>query len=49
LKIISDVDRPEVPIAVGLGLAYDLYLTRTIRWTVNCTLFRPDTGDGRRT
>ncbi len=31
LKVIADVDRPGVRIAVGLKSAYDLYLTRTSR------------------
>ena len=31
LKAIADVDRPGVRIAVGVGSAYDLYLTRTIK------------------
>ena len=31
LKAIADVDRAGVRIAVGLGSAYDLYLTRTLK------------------
>ena len=31
LRVIDDVDRSGVRIAVGKGSAYDLYLTRTIR------------------
>ena len=31
LKVIADVDREGVRIAVGLGSAYDLYLTRTLK------------------
>jgi polar amino acid transport system substrate-binding protein len=44
LKTIADVDRPGVRIAVGLGSAYDLYLTRTIK---NATLVRATAGGGR--
>jgi len=44
LKAIADVDRPGVRIAVGLGSAYDLYLTRTIK---NATIVRAATGGGR--
>ena len=40
LKAIADVDRPGVRIAVGLGSAYDLYLTRTIK---NATIVRAAT------
>jgi polar amino acid transport system substrate-binding protein len=43
LKVIADVDRPGVRIAVGLASAYDLYLTRTIK---NATLVRAHTGGG---
>jgi polar amino acid transport system substrate-binding protein len=43
LKTIADVDRPGVRIAVGLGSAYDLYLTRTIK---NATIVRA-TGERR--
>jgi ABC-type amino acid transport substrate-binding protein len=35
LKEVDDVDKPGIKIAVGLGSAYDLYLTRTIK---NATL-----------
>jgi len=44
LKVIADVDRPGVRIAVGLDSAYDLYLTRTIK---NATIVRAATGGGR--
>jgi polar amino acid transport system substrate-binding protein len=44
LKVIADVDRPGVRIAVGRGSAYDLYLTRTIK---NATIVRAHTGGGR--
>jgi polar amino acid transport system substrate-binding protein len=44
LKEIADVDKPGTRIAVGLGSAYDLYLTRTIR---NATVVRAATGGGR--
>lgn len=43
LKMIADVDRPGVRIAVGLKSAYDLYLTRTIK---NATIVRAATGGG---
>jgi polar amino acid transport system substrate-binding protein len=41
LKMIEDVDRAGVRIAVATGSAYDLYLTRTIK---NATLVRAPTG-----
>jgi polar amino acid transport system substrate-binding protein len=44
LKEIADVDKPGTRIAVGLGSAYDLYLTRTIK---NATVVRAATGGGR--
>ena len=44
LKEIADVDKPGIRIAVGLGSAYDLYLTRTIK---NATVVRAATGGGR--
>jgi polar amino acid transport system substrate-binding protein len=44
LKVIADVDRPGVRIAVGVGSAYDLYLTRNLK---NATLARAKTGGGR--
>jgi polar amino acid transport system substrate-binding protein len=44
LKVIADVDRPGVRIAVGVGSAYDLYLTRTLK---NAQLVRAKTGGGR--
>jgi polar amino acid transport system substrate-binding protein len=43
LKTIADVDRAGVRIAVGLGSAYDLYLTRTIK---NATIIRATAGGG---
>jgi polar amino acid transport system substrate-binding protein len=44
LKVIDDVDRAGIRIAVGTGSAYDLYLTRTIK---NATIVRAATGGGR--
>src|SRR5258708_17960548 len=44
LKVVADVDRPGVRIAVGVGSAYDLYLTRTLK---SATLVRAKTGGGR--
>jgi polar amino acid transport system substrate-binding protein len=44
LKVIADVDRPGVRIAVGVGSAYDLFLTRTIK---NATIVRASAGGGR--
>ena len=44
LKVVADVDRPGVRIAVGVGSAYDLYLTRNLK---NATLVRAKTGGGR--
>lgn len=44
LKVNADVDRPGVRIAVGVGSAYDLYLTRTIK---NATIVRASMGGGR--
>jgi len=44
LKVIADVDRPGVRIAVGRGSAYDLYLTRTVK---NATIVRAAVGGGR--
>jgi polar amino acid transport system substrate-binding protein len=41
LKVIADVDRAGVRIAVGKGSAYDLYLTRTLK---NATLVREGSG-----
>jgi polar amino acid transport system substrate-binding protein len=43
LKVIADVDRPGVRIAVGRGSAYDLYLTRSIK---HAELVRAHTGGG---
>jgi len=44
LKEVDDVDKPGIKIAVGVGSAYDLYLTRTIK---NATLVRAPVGGGR--
>ena len=44
LKTIADVDRSGVRIAIGVGSAYDLYLTRTLK---NATLVRAPVGGGR--
>ncbi len=44
LKEVADVDKPGIRIAVGLGSAYDLYLTRTIK---NATLVRANVGGGK--
>ena len=44
LKVIADVDRPGVRIAVGLKSAYDLYLTRTIK---NATIVHASAGGGK--
>jgi len=44
LKVIADVDRPGVRIAVGLKSAYDLYLTRTIK---NAKVMQAPAGGGR--
>jgi polar amino acid transport system substrate-binding protein len=44
LKVIADVDRPGVRIAVGLKSAYDLYLTRTIK---NAIIVRASAGGGK--
>ena len=41
LKVIEDVDKSGIRIAVATGSAYDLYLTRTIK---NATLVRAPTG-----
>jgi polar amino acid transport system substrate-binding protein len=41
LKVVADVDRPGVRVAVGRGSAYDLYLTRTLK---NATIMRSATG-----
>jgi polar amino acid transport system substrate-binding protein len=42
-KEVGDVDRPGVKIAVGLGSAYDLYLTRTLE---HAKIHRAKTGGG---
>jgi polar amino acid transport system substrate-binding protein len=44
LKEVGDVDKPGIRIAVGVGSAYDLYLTRTIK---NATIVRAAVGGGR--
>jgi polar amino acid transport system substrate-binding protein len=44
LTEVAAVDSPGVRIAVGLGSAYDLYLTRTLR---NATIVRAEVGGGR--
>jgi len=44
LKEVADVDKPGIRIAVGLGSAYDLYLTRTIK---NATVVRAKVGGGK--
>jgi polar amino acid transport system substrate-binding protein len=44
LKVVADVDRPGVRIAVGVGSAYDLFLTRNLK---NATIVRASTGGGR--
>jgi polar amino acid transport system substrate-binding protein len=43
LKQIADVDQPGIRISVGVGSAYDLFLTRTIK---NATIVRAHTGGG---
>jgi polar amino acid transport system substrate-binding protein len=42
-KDVGDVDKPGVKIAVGLGSAYDLYLTRTLQ---HARIIRARTGGG---
>src|SRR5471030_1474069 len=44
LKANADVDSPGVRISVGVGSAYDLYLTRTIK---NATVTRASMGGGK--
>ena len=44
LKEVGDVDKPGIRIAVGVGSAYDLYLTRTLK---SATLVRAKVGGGR--
>ena len=44
LKVVADVDRPGVRIAVIAASAYDLYLTRTLKYA---QLVRAETGAGR--
>jgi polar amino acid transport system substrate-binding protein len=43
LKDVGDVDRDGIKMSVGLGSAYDLYLTRTIK---HATVVRADAGGG---
>lgn len=43
LKTVEDVDRDGIKMSVGLGSAYDLYLTRTIK---HATVLRADAGGG---
>jgi polar amino acid transport system substrate-binding protein len=43
LKSVDDVDAPGIRMSVGLGSAYDLYLTRTIK---HATVLRADAGGG---
>lgn len=43
LKVVEDVDKPGIRIAVGPGSAYDLFLTRTLK---NATLVRATVGGG---
>jgi polar amino acid transport system substrate-binding protein len=44
LKEIADVDKAGIRIAVGLGSAYDLYLTRTLK---NAKLVHAPVGGGK--
>jgi polar amino acid transport system substrate-binding protein len=44
LKEIADVDKPGIKIAVGVGSAYDLYLTRTLK---QAQLVRAKVGGGK--
>jgi polar amino acid transport system substrate-binding protein len=44
LKVNADVDKLGVRISVGVGSAYDLYLTRTIK---NATVVRASMGGGK--
>jgi polar amino acid transport system substrate-binding protein len=43
LRTVDDVDRDGIKLSVGLGSAYDLYLTRTIK---HATIIRADAGGG---
>jgi polar amino acid transport system substrate-binding protein len=43
LQTVDDVDAPGIRMSVGLGSAYDLYLTRTIK---HATVLRADAGGG---
>jgi polar amino acid transport system substrate-binding protein len=43
LKTVDDVDKDGIRMSVGLGSAYDLYLTRTIK---RATVLRADAGGG---
>jgi polar amino acid transport system substrate-binding protein len=44
LKTPADVDRPGIRVGVGLGSAYDLFLTRTLK---NATIVRAKVGGGQ--
>jgi polar amino acid transport system substrate-binding protein len=44
LQTPADVDKPGIRVAVGLGSAYDLYLTRTLK---NATIVRAKVGGGQ--
>ena len=44
LKTPADVDRPGIRVGVGLGSAYDLYLTRALK---NATIVRAKVGGGQ--
>ena len=44
LQTPADVDRPGIRVGVGLGSAYDLYLTRTLK---NATIVRAKVGGGQ--
>jgi polar amino acid transport system substrate-binding protein len=46
LQTPADVDRPGIRVGVGLGSAYDLFLTRTLK---NATIIRATTGGGQAT
>ena len=46
LQTPADVDKPGIRVGVGLGSAYDLFLTRTLK---NATLIRAQVGGGQAT
>jgi polar amino acid transport system substrate-binding protein len=46
LQTPADVDRPGIRVGVGLGSAYDLYLTRTLK---HATIIRAKVGGGQAT